>query len=359
MAKRTCSIEGCPRPHMARGWCGTHYQNWHRCGDPLGMQIERATDCSFPECDKPHEAFGYCSAHARQLRQGKELRALRSYGGGTCKVENCPEPLVAKGYCATHWQRFHKHGDAARVDRGREGSRKYVLNEAYFDEVSTEAQAYWLGFITADGCIIESGRTHALRVDLSVRDADHLVKMCADLGSTKPLSFQRTFACISFDSWRLVESLGRLGIAPRKSASVNPWDGPERLMPHYWRGMFDGDGSIYQTTRDGIWNLSQCGSEACVRAFAAWASGICGSRAVPRHAKGGCWGWTVGGGRKPQLLAEALYGSASVSLSRKQERADQLRSTDFEALATARRLKQGISMRESWASGRHPRSKKQ
>lgn len=35
MAERTCSIEGCERPHNARGWCTTHYERWRRHGDPL------------------------------------------------------------------------------------------------------------------------------------------------------------------------------------------------------------------------------------------------------------------------------------------------------------------------------------
>jgi len=32
---RRCSIDGCSRPHLARGWCGRHYYRWSRNGDPL------------------------------------------------------------------------------------------------------------------------------------------------------------------------------------------------------------------------------------------------------------------------------------------------------------------------------------
>lgn len=32
---RTCSIEGCNRQHLARGWCRAHYLRWFRHGDPL------------------------------------------------------------------------------------------------------------------------------------------------------------------------------------------------------------------------------------------------------------------------------------------------------------------------------------
>lgn len=34
MAERTCSIEGCDRPHAARGWCALHYGRWRKHGDP-------------------------------------------------------------------------------------------------------------------------------------------------------------------------------------------------------------------------------------------------------------------------------------------------------------------------------------
>lgn len=28
-----CSVEGCHRPKVKRGWCGTHYQRWRLTGD--------------------------------------------------------------------------------------------------------------------------------------------------------------------------------------------------------------------------------------------------------------------------------------------------------------------------------------
>lgn len=36
--KRICSIEGCGKPQIARGWCGTHYQRWKKHGNPLVVQ---------------------------------------------------------------------------------------------------------------------------------------------------------------------------------------------------------------------------------------------------------------------------------------------------------------------------------
>lgn len=38
MTQGTCSIEGCGRATLARGWCRRHYLRWHRTGDPLGRE---------------------------------------------------------------------------------------------------------------------------------------------------------------------------------------------------------------------------------------------------------------------------------------------------------------------------------
>lgn len=34
MSKRTCTIDGCENPHIARGWCHKHYKRWQNHGDP-------------------------------------------------------------------------------------------------------------------------------------------------------------------------------------------------------------------------------------------------------------------------------------------------------------------------------------
>jgi hypothetical protein len=329
MTKSMCSIDGCTKAAWARTWCNAHYQQWRIYGDPLGHAPEPPTACGFAGCDNPYDSRGYCASHARQLRQGEDLRPLRAYGREGCSIEGCPDPHQGLGYCNRHLLRVRNHDDAHHVRRPEDAHRKYELNRTFFDGITTEKQAYWLGFITADGGITQTSRTNTLRVGLHPRDEDHLVKMNADLGSDRPLLHYpaKPSVTAAFDSLHLVDALGRLGVGPRKSVTVKPWGGPDHLMPHYWRGMFDGDGSIFPTSAGQGWCLFICGSEFCVKAFASWAAEICGSTATPRHLKGGCWGWRVGGGPKPQLLARVLYGEAATSLARKQERANRLIAT--------------------------------
>lgn len=34
--REVCSVDGCPKPVRARGWCRDHYYRWKRNGDPVG-----------------------------------------------------------------------------------------------------------------------------------------------------------------------------------------------------------------------------------------------------------------------------------------------------------------------------------
>lgn len=204
--------------------------------------------------------------------------------------------------------------------------QKYSVNHNFFDVIDTEEKAYWLGFITADGCINDTGKS-TLIVELKKTDSAHLQKLCNALGSDRPvLPSSKNCAKVTFGSWQLVDSLALLGVGPRKSATVRPWYGPEHLMSHYWRGMVDGDGTISPQHTRNKWTVGLCGSIHCVVEFCNWARTITGSEALPRQssASPSCWYWQVAGTWAPQSLIKALYGDASVYLDRKKDLADRI-----------------------------------
>ena len=207
----------------------------------------------------------------------------------------------------------------------------------YFEQIDTPEKAYWLGFLTADGCMHPTAAYPEgayLTIDLSITDADHLVKLKEAIGASRNVrkavkrSGERLqgYASLAIGSHRLAEPLIALGITPRKSATVEPWDGPEHLMPHYWRGLFDGDGSLAYKG-PGLHTAFLCGSEACVRAFLAWAQEICGTKATP-YFKTGCWYVSISGRYQVPKLVRAMYANATVSLDRKQERANAILAAD-------------------------------
>lgn len=217
------------------------------------------------------------------------------------------------------------------MDKPRTRERRYELDESYFDRIDTPDKAYWLGFIAGDGCVRDRG---VLSVGLSAKDRAHLEALGAALSTTTPIreytaqgkarthtrpSYQ--YVVLSLTSSRLVGGLASHGVTPRKSLTLQVWRGPADLMPHYWRGLIDADGTIMATRNQ--WQISLVGSKSVVHAFADWVRQI-----VPTPAKtkqiGNIWIFKVRGRVQCRTVAEALYGDSLTALSRKAIRAAEL-----------------------------------
>jgi len=115
-------------------------------------------------------------------------------------------------------------------------------DEKKFFEISTEEDAYWLGFIYADGYVSDNNN---FELSLKLSDFNHLKKFKDYLNlSTKII--KDDFRCrIVYKNKILVDNLKRLGVKPRKSLSLSfPEKVPVSLLRHFLRGYFDGDGSI-------------------------------------------------------------------------------------------------------------------
>ena len=71
---KTCSVEGCERKRIGRGFCHAHYESWYRTGRtptrPVGM-AEGKPKCSVEGCTRTARTRGYCqSDYALLLRKG-------------------------------------------------------------------------------------------------------------------------------------------------------------------------------------------------------------------------------------------------------------------------------------------------
>ena len=102
---RNCSIDGCGRLHVARGYCGAHWRRWRRGQpqgplrtDPIGARvpalIEKGSDCWAWRGD--HTAHGY----GRITHKGKTYRAHRVVYEHF--VGPIPEGLVIDHLCRNH-----------------------------------------------------------------------------------------------------------------------------------------------------------------------------------------------------------------------------------------------------------------
>jgi len=125
-------------------------------------------------------------------------------------------------------------------------SRKYYWNHKFFADITTEHQAYWLGFLLADGNVFKQFDRSYLQVSLSLKDIEHLQKLAQDLGES-PRTVH-TYHYPNLDIARLVVYSTRIASdLERYGINIKPRifpDIPCNLCPHIIRGYFDGDGSI-------------------------------------------------------------------------------------------------------------------
>ena len=327
MENRTCAApEGCDRADIVGhdGFCRKHYQRKWKYGDP-----------SFISPPRPR---------------------------ATCS--ECGRPAVGYGYCTKHYHRFHVHGDPNIVGKvGNNGNqRKYSVNREYFKEIDTPEKAYWLGFLAADGSITNNPGGFCLSLELAECDASHVLKFARAIGSDAPVSPSRQ-NCVRtrINCWQMVEDLAALGIVARKSLVVEPpLDKLAGLERYYWRGLWDGDGWISKGPRS--WDIGLVGSLACVDGFASWGRGISGSRARSSNKcspNPRCWRWSVGGTRKPRLLAAELrLAGLGFELDRKQVLLEEFCAINLDERKARLDASRAVKMRDAWATGRHSRAKK-
>ena len=211
-------------------------------------------------------------------------------------------------------------------------------NPSYFDVIDTPDKAYWLGFMATDGCVTGfSQGSLRLKVKLARADRGHLELLHQTLQAHRPIRDyeewskppgskerkKRPVSVLDVCSPQVVNALVSHGITPRKTNNVQPWDGLEHLMPHYWRGIMDGDGTFCPSP-DGA-QVGLCGSKAVVDAYLVWAHSACGTTSTSHQGKkGNCnyWLTNTGGNQRPKTLLAALYDDAPVALARKKALAD-------------------------------------
>jgi len=135
----------------------------------------------------------------------------------------------------------------------REKGANYA-NITYFDNWSNN-MAYILGFIAADGCIIDrtkSSGDKVMSIGLSTKDYNHLLTIRNELSPNKRISkyikrCNNKKYCLCYlriGSSYLCDRLLDLGITPRKSQTLVFPNIPDKYVSHFVRGYFDGDGSF-------------------------------------------------------------------------------------------------------------------
>lgn len=130
--------------------------------------------------------------------------------------------------------------------------------ENYFEKIDTPDKAYLLGFITADGAIVNE----ILSIEVKDDDIDILKYAQQQINPKATITncTGRNTSKISFGAKQIGRDLAKYGIVQNKSKIIKEVPIqliPKDLLKYYFRGLIDGDGSISEAGRISIYSGSK------------------------------------------------------------------------------------------------------
>lgn len=131
----------------------------------------------------------------------------------------------------------------------RKSAKKYRYNDDIFESIDSEEKAYWLGFLYADGYVRERKSSSELRLKLSIKDKEHLLKFKNfisddDIPIVEQMSGNSECIKVSINSKKIIQDLIKIGCVSKKSLIIKFPKLKNNLIHHFIRGYFDGDGWI-------------------------------------------------------------------------------------------------------------------
>lgn len=178
-------------------------------------------------------------------------KAVEEFTNGTPLLKTAAKYGIST---PTIYRYMKQHNIVYRNGHGR----KHHFNEQYFQDIDDEHKAYWLGFLYADGSVTTTDKSctapNRLTINISAKDIDIIKMFLKDVGGDDididvydpdPRTYGTTpMARINLNSKALCTDLIRYGCVPNKTFKVDVPPIPMSLMPHFVRGLFDGDGNI-------------------------------------------------------------------------------------------------------------------
>lgn len=205
---------------------------------------------------------------------------------------------------------------------------KYSNNQNAFNEILTEEDAYWLGFITADGYINETNGW--LNIGLGEIDLEHLKKFLRYMKFTEEeipqVIKQRTGGAYTRDNItytiticgrKLINNLKQYGLFQGKSGKEVPYKcSTIELEKAYIRGLLDGDGYI-RSTEYGVGLVGSQEILQYVRDFLGQQLNWKDYKNKYIHEHDTIYKFAVGGKNISKDILTLLYENSSIYLDRK------------------------------------------
>lgn len=208
---------------------------------------------------------------------------LRTRGG----IDPIDKTWVAQQYKSG--MTMQEIADAHNVSTGaiklylnEQGVKRRTRNEHYnpnlqhdfFSQIDTERKAYFLGYLITDGCVYppdpKNNRPYpTITMQLHHKDSYILQEFLNSVGSSSHISHSpmRNHDRVAVVSSQMAHDLKQYGVVPRKT-----WETyltilkDPNMMPHFVRGLIDGDGwiSCYKCQTKWVHNIGFCGNPGLV-----------------------------------------------------------------------------------------------
>ena len=216
-------------------------------------------------------------------------------------------------------------------------ARKYTSDSHFFDEINSEEKAYWLGFLYADGCVTKGGVNLLLKWDDC--EVEHLKKYKKSLASNSKIELRHEkirdkeknviriqhTAKVRINDHRLMEQLIDKGCVPRKTFILkfpNEKIVPSRLIRHFIRGYFDGDGSIWKLKDNKYqkWGLRILGTMSIAEGIKREFDALGVTSFINPHPSQGIFGVDVHSFLSLNKVKNYFYDDATIFLQRKYDK---------------------------------------
>ncbi|MBQ3514435.1 MAG: hypothetical protein IJA32_11675 [Lachnospiraceae bacterium] len=189
--------------------------------------------------------IGYKNEYSGILNDKQKEEIVKQY-------ENKTSTELAEHYGVNRGQITKIWHDNNLIGKDR---HKYPFDYNYFENINTPDKAYFLGFLAADGNVFkrDKGKNQAIiKLSLQKSDKNILEVFKIYLDSQQPLYITETINnnyvnymyTLELVSDKMAQDLQKYNIAPNKTYNYSIINLNKDLMPHFFRGYFDGDGSI-------------------------------------------------------------------------------------------------------------------
>lgn len=209
--------------------------------------------------------------------------------------------------------------------------RRYYVDDSFFDVIDAPIKSYWLGFLLADGFIVNSGHSkYSIGISLKSSDAYILEQFRIDIKSNYSINTyvvktsysSCTYSRFLFRSRQIYDRLVKLGFINKSYHCKFPIEViPLEFRNHFIRGYFDGNGCITCNSNTGSYSLKFCGCKEILSLLKSILNKddlVLTSRFPDRNNNN--YSFTISGNRQVLQTCDWMYCNAERFLIRKKEK---------------------------------------